>query len=232
MRKDRGQGVWICDNCAEQAVIKGWCARGKQANYTPRLVTVYFDGGTMAYFSNQLCFTEAGLAAMIGTGITEILYKSLRLIRTRHSGVLWERPDLEEGTRTRGESNASKGKVEFIAQIRHLVWCGFQHAAGQRYNLDPTPEQFTSLCQGVRFLLDNPTGTPKENHDNWMELKLSRGWKYGRMKDPTLKTHPDLVPFAQLPLIEQMKDEMDLFAQRQAEKLWHSIMEEKRAEGS
>jgi len=48
--------------------------------------------------------------------------------------------------------------------------------------------------------------TPEEAHDSWMKSYLAMGWKYGKKRDVTKKTHPDLVPFKDLPKDEQDKD--------------------------
>lgn len=45
-----------------------------------------------------------------------------------------------------------------------------------------------------------------DSHDTWMAQKIADGWVYGPEKDGTLKTHPCLVPFHELPQHQQMKD--------------------------
>lgn len=111
-------------------------------------------------------------------------------------------------------------KNEFIARIRHICWVGYQIAAEQPYTAEPTEEQIKSLLDGVDFALENPNRTPAENHDNWMKHKLEQGWKYGEVKDVRKKTHPDLVPFEELPDIEKRKDTMDNIGHRLAVILW------------
>ena len=39
-----------------------------------------------------------------------------------------------------------------------------------------------------------------------MQAYFAMGWVYGEQHNPTLKTHPDLVPYAQLGRLEQDKD--------------------------
>ncbi len=114
-------------------------------------------------------------------------------------------------------------EIEFIAAVRHLGWCCYQLAASQPYNLVPTEDQKASLLQGVRFGLSKPECTPEENHNNWMAMKKSQGWVYGPVKDLEKKTHPDLVPFDQLPQVEADKDVMDNFMQRAAKALWQEV---------
>ena len=109
---------------------------------------------------------------------------------------------------------------EFISRIRHACWCAYQLGAGLDYNLEPTSYNLASHIDGVRAFLNNPAMTASENHDSWMRCRLSAGWVYGEVKDVKAKTHPDLVPFDKLPLVEQNKDIMDLDARRLGMRLW------------
>jgi hypothetical protein len=43
-------------------------------------------------------------------------------------------------------------------------------------------------------------------HDRWLAAKRQDGWRHGLKKDNDAKTHPCLVPYAQLPPDEQEKD--------------------------
>lgn len=68
--------------------------------------------------------------------------------------------------------------------------------------------QRDSVCNGVRFHLDNPDADPAASHENWMAEKLADGWRYGKTKDMQAKTHPCLVPFANLPPEQRAKDHL------------------------
>jgi len=107
-------------------------------------------------------------------------------------------------------------KEEFIARVRHIAWVAYQIGAGQDYNLEINEDQMTSLMDGVRFALENPGMTPEENHENWMRMKQRQGWVLGPVKDFARKTHPDLVPYGDLPVVEAMKDTMDQTSHRMA----------------
>jgi hypothetical protein len=48
--------------------------------------------------------------------------------------------------------------------------------------------------------------TPEAVHESWMQTLLTDGWTLGETKDATAKTHPDLVPFDQLPPGDRAKD--------------------------
>lgn len=115
-------------------------------------------------------------------------------------------------------------RKEFIARARHLVWMGYQIAVGQDYNMKPTPDQMASLLDGVAFMDEHPDATPRENHENWMKMKESQGWVYGPRKDMRAKTHPDLVPFEDLPEVERYKDVMDAIGHKAAVMLYDDLI--------
>jgi hypothetical protein len=43
-------------------------------------------------------------------------------------------------------------------------------------------------------------------HDIWSRQRLAEGWQYGSQRDDVRKTHPCLVPYAQLPESEKQYD--------------------------
>lgn len=48
--------------------------------------------------------------------------------------------------------------------------------------------------------------TPEQSHESWLAEKERAGWVYGPIKDPELKQHPCMVPYAQLPPEQRAKD--------------------------
>jgi len=48
--------------------------------------------------------------------------------------------------------------------------------------------------------------SPEELHGSWMQAYIDMGWAYGPERDAEKKTHPDLVPYADLQQQEQDKD--------------------------
>ena len=48
--------------------------------------------------------------------------------------------------------------------------------------------------------------SPEELHGSWMQAYVEMGWIYGETYDRDSKTHPDMVPYAQLGQLEQDKD--------------------------
>lgn len=48
--------------------------------------------------------------------------------------------------------------------------------------------------------------SPKALHDAWVRVYKKMGWKYGPVRDPKRKLHPDMVPFEKLGRLEREKD--------------------------
>ena len=48
--------------------------------------------------------------------------------------------------------------------------------------------------------------SPEELHGSWMQAYYDMGWVFGEKYSRENKTHPDLVPYAQLGQLEQDKD--------------------------
>ncbi|MBQ8937012.1 MAG: Ryanodine receptor Ryr [Prevotella sp.] len=46
----------------------------------------------------------------------------------------------------------------------------------------------------------------KNVHDVWSETRINQGWTYGPQRDDTLKTHPCLIPYEELPDSEKEYD--------------------------
>ena len=114
-------------------------------------------------------------------------------------------------------------KTEFITFIRHIAWCSYQIGIGQEYNEKINNDQLESLIDGVEFMLNNPNITPEQSHNNWMKMKASQGWIYGPVKNFNEKTHPDLILYDDLPIIEKNKDEMSNVSHKMALKLWNKL---------
>jgi hypothetical protein len=68
--------------------------------------------------------------------------------------------------------------------------------------------QKESAVKGVEFCLANPEAPPSANHESWLDQKLADGWVYGPVKDVETKTHPCIVPYADLPVEQQAKDHL------------------------
>jgi hypothetical protein len=74
---------------------------------------------------------------------------------------------------------------------------------------DDAPEwQRSSALAGVAMIRANPSSTPEQSHESWLEEKRRTGWTYGPVKDTVKKEHPCFVPYEQLPANQQVKDHL------------------------
>ena len=64
--------------------------------------------------------------------------------------------------------------------------------------------QRDSALEGVRGVIEG--NDPKQSHESWLRKKIDDGWKYGEKKDPILKEHPCMLPYAELPIEQRAKD--------------------------
>lgn len=103
---------------------------------------------------------------------------------------------------------ALERKLELAAKIAHNVNQAYCEAIGDPTQTDweNAPQwQKDSCMNGVDFHLKFNT-TPEDSHKNWMNHKITDGWKYGKVKDEILKTHPCMVPYDELPESQRVKD--------------------------
>ncbi len=101
------------------------------------------------------------------------------------------------------------GASELAARICHEANAVLQQAGGEPvspawHELDE--ETRMSAISGVHFAWDNPFLSPANQHEEWCRFKAQHGWTHGETKDAEAKTHPCLVPYNELPVIQQAKD--------------------------
>lgn len=98
-----------------------------------------------------------------------------------------------------------------IAEMAYEVNRAYRRKIGQT---PPKPWSDLNLnereqyCNGVEFLLAYPNAPLNAQHDNWLHAKRALGWVYGKTLDPEKKTHPNMVPYDQLPEEEREKDRL------------------------
>lgn len=96
-----------------------------------------------------------------------------------------------------------------IAQVTHAALSAWAEANGEAGYPDwsSAPDWMrASSLESVRFTIENPAAPPSAQHDQWMDQKRRDGWRYGPEKNEAAKTHPLLVPYAELPDYEKRKD--------------------------
>ncbi len=103
----------------------------------------------------------------------------------------------------------SEAEILVIARVMHEAVRAFQAAHNQdaipHWNQAPNWMRKASAA-GARFRIENPDASESAQHDQWMQEKKDNGWVYGPVKDQKAKTHPLLIPYKELPLIERQKD--------------------------
>lgn len=104
--------------------------------------------------------------------------------------------------------------IDTLAAICHEVnkaYCESQGDLSQPCWSEAPDWQKTSALQGVRNAIRlKDAASPALQHENWMEQKVRDGWTYGTVKDAENKTHPCLVPYAELSPAQRLKDSLFL----------------------
>lgn len=99
------------------------------------------------------------------------------------------------------------------AQAAHeanRVYCSTIGDNSQPHWEDAPDWQKDSARNGVRAhfatLAAGREPTPEASHVGWLAQKEAEGWVYGETKDVEAKTHPCMVPYNDLPSVQQKKD--------------------------
>jgi RyR domain len=125
-------------------------------------------------------------------------------------GVRWRPGPAGAHERGRAQVTASL-TVNDIARVIHEANSAMQVIIGEPVNprWDDAPEWQRWACiDGVRDALQGLA--PDEHHEAWALAMRREGWTYGPVKDGDAKTHPLLVPFEDLPPLQQAKDRLFL----------------------
>jgi hypothetical protein len=96
------------------------------------------------------------------------------------------------------------------ARVCHEVNRAYCQAIGDdsQPSWEDAPDwQKESALLGVDLHTHNDVG-PEASHESWMAQKIADGWEYGLVKDPVLKIHPCIKPFAELSKEQQIKDHL------------------------
>lgn len=99
--------------------------------------------------------------------------------------------------------------IEACARAAHEVNRAYCIAIGDDSQppWDIAPEWVKkSAIEGAKAALANPLQTPEDSHNGWLAHKRADGWVHGPVKDPAKKTHPCMVPYAELPEAQRHKD--------------------------
>jgi hypothetical protein len=104
---------------------------------------------------------------------------------------------------------STEQRIETIARVCHeanRAWCEAHGDTTQKPWDDAEQWQRDSAIEGVAIAVDGATA--EQQHQAWCDSKTRDGWTFGTTKDPDAKTHPCLVPYAQLPSMQKAKDSL------------------------
>jgi len=73
----------------------------------------------------------------------------------------------------------------------------------EKYIPQPIDTSDIQLPEGLGKLLE---AMAKNVHETWAQERINQGWTYGEMRDDTLKHHPCLVAYEELPEEEKIYD--------------------------
>lgn len=99
--------------------------------------------------------------------------------------------------------------IERIARVMHEAMRAWQAANGEivapAWSRAPKWMK-ESTVKSVVWRMKNPAAPLSAQHDQWVAQKKADGWKRGRIKDASRRTHPMMIPYADLPEVEKRKD--------------------------
>jgi hypothetical protein len=119
--------------------------------------------------------------------------------------------------------------VILIARLGHALRRELQ-IAGKEPQVSPEWDQaladpacawmIEDSIANAEALLSGPPASPEQEHDRWMAGKIRQGYVWGEVKntDPAAGplTHPCLVPYEELPVLQRLKDAVVAGAQTAA----------------
>lgn len=100
-------------------------------------------------------------------------------------------------------------KRELVAQVAHEVNRAYCASLGDESVpawAEASKEHQASILAGVDMHMANPDATPEQSHESWLAAKAEDGWTHGEVKDAKAKTHPCMLPYAELPAEQRAKD--------------------------
>lgn len=158
--------------------------------------------------ARELAISTATLTRWAGAGLVTPAE------RTAGGHFRWDMPVLREQVRRLGREPGEHAVAEDIARVIHAANRELQIVQGDPYPSPPWDDapdyQARQNVASVVAAMADPGRTAEQNHQGWVDRMTADGWRYGPVKDPGAKTHPDLLPFAELPAHEQQKDRLFL----------------------
>lgn len=98
-----------------------------------------------------------------------------------------------------------------IAEVIHEVIRLLQRINGEQVvsGWDAySPEERQAETRYIAELRAGEVSTGEQHHEAWARMRSQQGWTYGPVKDYERKTTPLLVPYAELPWRQRVKDKV------------------------
>ena len=98
-----------------------------------------------------------------------------------------------------------------VASVIHEAVRRVQTLVGEEVSppWDEAPEWMKdSTLEGVRGVIAG--NSAEQSHEQWMKTRLEAGWTYGEVKSLEHQTSPNLIPYADLPPAQRVKDDVVL----------------------
>jgi hypothetical protein len=99
-------------------------------------------------------------------------------------------------------------KIAYVCHAVNKAWCEANGDTSQKPWEEAEQWQRESAVNGVAFRINNPEAPASTQHEAWMADKVANGWVYGEVKDAVAKTHPCMVPYNELPIVDRLKDKL------------------------
>lgn len=109
----------------------------------------------------------------------------------------------------RGRGQAQGMTNEEIARVARAAMRAYQQSIGDPVSpaWDDAPEwDRESALEGVRVAQSGATAA--DRHEAWRRRREAADWVPGPVKDEGARTHPNLVPYAELSLAQRRKDDL------------------------
>jgi hypothetical protein len=101
-----------------------------------------------------------------------------------------------------------------IAEIAHAANFAYSKTSVSQIHPEKWPQVSVQAREGMKkavlHVLTHPDVTAEEQHAFWMADKLEAGWIQSGILDRSVRGHPNLKPFDELPVWEQLKDHLFL----------------------
>ncbi|MER5361697.1 RyR domain-containing protein [Streptomyces sp. NPDC002785] len=94
-----------------------------------------------------------------------------------------------------------------VAHDAHRAWQSVTGDPASSPRWDEAPgRQRVSAIDGVRHAQSGATA--EQLHDGWCDFEAADGWQYGPMTNEIARTHPCLVPYAELAPDQHRMDDL------------------------